>query len=1254
MFTSDSSSDVRALPDRPHVRPPRRLYPRLTMRQVLLAFFLSLFLLSGALGSWADAIKPAQAAAAKHNPNPPLKPPAWLKRPHGKHIDLGHYVHVDPSVKPDTFTRTWPVSMPPAKITLTGQPQQFLSKDGRLEIDIAAGTLSPAQLLGAGGSITLAITQVLPGSGGINSEFLSFGTYQFLLADAAGHPLSSLALAHPLVLRYHLLPSQETLLVRGQVVYALWRPGDASTLISGFPPAFPAATTTAPHISTTPTASPSPTPSPTPTPPPPASTASQLLVATGDKTGLVWSVSTALSSHQPSQGSHAFTALTASTISFNTQAPQALWGTPADFQVDLNSGGLMYRYPLDIPPGPGGLVPNLTLAYNSGAVNESHSLQAAAPWVGEGWSLDLGSISWSQENVTPGGSNRLENVWHINDSFGISGQLIPPDLNASTAVNLSPWPPPSQYIWHTAPESHAKVQELQSGNFPCWRVWLPSGIWENFGCTSNSRRTYIDSGGHTVVWRWDVDLIVDRHGNQIQVNYQTHLNSDGSVRDAVLSSVEYDDPGCHNATTRCSTWNPQVKVIFDASRNVDRLTNSDCAGWPGTDLYRCDDPIDKSGSGGLPVPKVLNSFALNDVQVQVNGNLLRQYQFSYEQSHSHTLDQEPVTGVAESIAGYFDLTQIKELGTGGTELNAPVITIAYSTEHEHYADTARLATPTSNCSPSGWSPKNGSGQCYLWSRTYYANYISTLDNGRGWHENISWVEGRNKTHGVNSGLAINNATSCDGQETSTNICGRADDQNWSRYAVQSRSAISNGVTSSWSYDYYIRENWPAPPCSDCNQGYDWGNQNDGDYADYYNGQFLSYSKVVVTAPDSSQQIHRYASSEGWGLALSTISCAGPNPCHLAPYWDGSNIEAGRDQEEDDYDITGALLSVHQWNYADNCPPPGVSHSGHSGGTGSDPGGTQLSSELDENNPVVVCDPRVTSEDTYQVNGVTGINGYQSDSRVVTKHTTYSHDTDDQGVSQYDYGNTNNTDVSGNDLGGSHFVTHSTMYPHDDLGNNIYLVNLPAITQVRDASSPPFNAFTCDQVVYGSNTNATTAPTVPDVTQAQSYTAAGCGGDLVTVKHSYDASGNPITATDGDNHQGCPSGSPAYSACASYDSFAAHLVSATNAKNQTTTYSYATTAAGGFGQWQTSTTDVNGQTTSYQYDILGRLTALVRPGDSSGSPTVSYAYINTCSNGSTSPCIELDTSTRFTVGGPTTTQKQWYDGWGHQWFNHRQL
>jgi hypothetical protein len=97
-------------------------------------------------------------------------------------------------------------------------------------------------------------------------------------------------------------------------------------------------------------------------------------------------------------------------VAFNTQAPQATWGTPTMPQVGLNAGGLNYSYPLSLPAGPGGFQPSLPLNYSSGSVNENHGWQSASPWVGQGWSLDLGSINWAQENVTPNGTATLENV----------------------------------------------------------------------------------------------------------------------------------------------------------------------------------------------------------------------------------------------------------------------------------------------------------------------------------------------------------------------------------------------------------------------------------------------------------------------------------------------------------------------------------------------------------------------------------------------------------------------------------------------------------------------------------------------------------------------------------------------------------------------------------------------------------------------------------------------------------------------------
>ena len=186
--------------------------------------------------------------------------------------------------------------------------------------------------------------------------------------------------------------------MRGQKIYALWRGGDASTVTSSATP-----------IWTNHQVYPS-----------------QLLYATADSTGLVYTIATSLSA--TTVGTSSTLALPASTITFGTQAPQANWGSPQASQVDINSGGLTYSYPFNLPPGPGGFTPPVMLTYASGSVAESHNLQAAAPWVGEGWNLSLGSISWAQENVTPGGTNRLENVWNITDATGISGQLIPPDL----------------------------------------------------------------------------------------------------------------------------------------------------------------------------------------------------------------------------------------------------------------------------------------------------------------------------------------------------------------------------------------------------------------------------------------------------------------------------------------------------------------------------------------------------------------------------------------------------------------------------------------------------------------------------------------------------------------------------------------------------------------------------------------------------------------------------------------------------------
>ena len=1201
-------------------------------RRLLTLGLLFLVLFAGLVAFWALPKARTQAAG---NPNPVIPPPSWLhpRTPAGAPLTFpSHNVTPDPTYHFTPQSHSWPVSMRPATLKLTASAAHFLSNDGRLEVSVAAGTFDTTTLSAVGGSITLTITQTLPGSGGLRDEHIFFGTYELRLLDSNGKPVSVLALLHPLTLAYHLLPSQAELVWYGQQVYAILHDGNPALLPGAAPTAASQPATT-----------------------------SRLLVASPDASGLIYRVSTNLTT-----GAGLSSSLTpaASSVTFGTQAPQALWGTPQTSQVDLNSGGLSYTYPLALPPGPGGLLPALALTYSSGAVNESHNLQATAPWVGEGWNLSLGSISWSQENVTPGGTNHLENVWQFNDPGGISGQLIPPNTSVST---IAPYSPAlgslgTTTVWSTSPYNHARILEVPSANttYPCFRAYFPSGIMEEFGCNDaiGSDQSFKDSSGNWNRYRWDLDLIVDRYGNQIHFTYQRIWDPTHSwIQDAVLSDVQYDDPTCHQQTA-CATWNPKVDIHFDASTIVQHLLNTPCAGWKNTQ-YRCDAPV--TVSGGLPVPHVLNAYVLNDVKVQVQGNVLHEYVFSYTQGGPQTIT-DPATGQQESISGYFGLNEIQEEGTGSTLLNAPVLTMNYAQVPLHYIDEWRSATPANNCGPDTWIPGYTVGNCVLWSRTYHALFLSTLDNGRGWNETITWSEGHNNTHGVDSG-AIEEPTTCSpANSTSTNRCGQADDRTWSHYVVTGVQSHVNSETSTWGYKYWMQQglsdNSPSSICDDCHQGYSWGNQNDNDYADYYNGQFESFYRVQVTQPDGSFQLHLYATTTGWGLAESSFTCyVTPATCSVAPYFTNAGSVpatalAGHEFIAYDFDAGGNEQAVHTWTNIPNCKPTGFAVSG--GGSPNNPGDQYLISQLDQNNPVVACDPRTTQEDRYTVDGLFTIpteDNYATDARVVHSSTTYSYDSDNQGVSAFDYGNLSNVDSSGNDLGGQHIVSHTTYYPNSNAGGGVYLTSLPAIVQTRDGSGTP---FACSQSIYGSNSSAAAAPTLPGIAQAQAYTIAGSGGctgtsNLIATQHTYDTIGNVITAIDADSHLGCASGSSQYSACAVYDSatYDTHLTSATNARTQATSYSYDSTSAGGFGQWLTGVSDPNGQATSYQYDALGRLSAVIRPGDSTGSPSVSYSYTNTCvSLSSSAPCLELDSATRFSVGGPTSTMKQWYDGLGN--------
>ncbi|HEX8919814.1 MAG TPA: PA14 domain-containing protein, partial [Chloroflexota bacterium] len=815
--------------------------------------------------------------------------PASTNRP--SYDPTQSHLHLPPSPpitgKPGTARPPMPHAFAALPREVAADPAgfTFLSTDGRFEADVPAGAVTAQDLAGAAGhQEKLRVTQFAPASGGTagGSGLISFGSYLVELVDGNGKRVGH-GFHKPVDIHLHYAP-QETVfnLDHAFVVFNGAHPktisglGAASsapltldrvkrTLSTQIPvdPAFARNASTAAPVAAA------------------AQSSSAVFNGAHSKTisglGLVSSaalivdhikqaLSTLISiipafsrnaTLKPLGNATAATAATAATsgtpaswgISFNSTSPVAKFVNPDPFNVDLSSGSLNTAIPLDLPAGPAGHVPPLTLAYNSGGVSEQHNPQGAAGWVGEGWNLSLGAITWSERDYNEQCGTKCsqiwQNQWFLSDAFGTSTELLPPATNTSTYYddtgnpycaqgNSAAQPCPIQF--HTADESYAKVYAYVGGNnygnsnglhTLCFRAYLANGIMEEFGCSLDSAHydslqyyvaglclgTYnCNSTGYYLPSAYYPDLITYPNGDQIHITYQSDtLKDPGSgawyPRDTVLGTVEWDSPDCINASQACTvSWHPHYRVQFNASHSVARVTNTpaNCNTTPG---LRCDDPLDLSASGGLPAPAVNSTFVLNDFAVQTNlsgnggnyssgaWNTVRDYQLGYEVTGPKPIT-DAVTGKQQSVAGYLDLTQIQQVGTDNNTANgSPLTSFGYSDQNQYYEDGTLTPPSAAGCGPWGWNVGGNGNPCDLWAQSYESNnrYLSSADNHLGQTQTISWENARSNTHGVNAGGSNFDPLACDNYPASY-PCDEADDQQWSRIIVGEHDSSVQQVT----------------------------------------------------------------------------------------------------------------------------------------------------------------------------------------------------------------------------------------------------------------------------------------------------------------------------------------------------------------------------------------------------------------------------------------------------------------------------
>ncbi|UUU44375.1 polymorphic toxin-type HINT domain-containing protein [Streptomyces sp. NBC_00162] len=244
-----------------------------------------------------------------------------------------------------------------------------------------------------------------------------------------------------------------------------------------------------------------------------------------------------------------------------------------------NSGGFGWNVPITVPPVPGGFAPKVGFSYSSSSVDgRTGSTNNQSSWVGEGWEYSPGFIERKYapcENDKQGGSN-TEDV----------GDLCWKSENATMSLNGSStellWDA-GKGLWKLANDDGSRVERIydspgnNSGDEDSeyWRITTTDGTQYWFGKnrlpgwsagkeeTSSvnavpvfgnhagepGRGADFASSSRMQGWRWNLDYVVDPHGNAMAMYYTKYtgyyaknMKMDTPVaytRDSTLRRISY-------------------------------------------------------------------------------------------------------------------------------------------------------------------------------------------------------------------------------------------------------------------------------------------------------------------------------------------------------------------------------------------------------------------------------------------------------------------------------------------------------------------------------------------------------------------------------------------------------------------------------------------------------------------------------------------------------------------------------------------
>ncbi|WP_374008776.1 RHS repeat-associated core domain-containing protein [Leifsonia sp. LS-T14] len=394
----------------------------------------------------------------------------------------------------------------------------------------------------------------------------------------------------------------------------------------------------------------------------------------------------------------------------------------SSWDVSAQTGTFSWDYPLRVPPAPAGPVPDVALSYDSQSVDGltgSTNNQPSA--IGEGWALDgTGFIERSYVGcatddgpsgpVTTSGDLCFKSANATVSFAGHSGALV--QVGATNQYRLA-----NDDGTRFTELTGAPCQSNGTSNTACWQMVTPDGTQYFFGLnrlpgwssgkpTTNSAWTVpvfgndpgepchaatFASSACDLGWRWNVDYVVDVHGNAeaFYYNAQTNMYARGGstpvsyVRGGEVEHIEYGLTSTNVFAPNAATG--RVEFSYDANGRCSDGAGSACtpqpasgpAAKPSAPASYPDVPFDQLCTSGTCAdhtgPTFWTTSRLSSVKTQVQAG------GSYKDVDSWSLKHTfPAPGDGTSAALW--LASITHTGyAGGSSLTEPTVTFAGTT-----------------------------------------------------------------------------------------------------------------------------------------------------------------------------------------------------------------------------------------------------------------------------------------------------------------------------------------------------------------------------------------------------------------------------------------------------------------------------------------------------------------------------------------------------------------------------------------------